>query len=560
VAGIIKMVQAMRHGVLPKTLNVDEPTPHVDWSEGAVSLLTEPRPWPAVDRPRRAGVSSFGISGTNAHVIIEQSPEPESVVAQHDDTRMATAWVLSARSGQALTNQATRLLDHAAGIEAVKGGLSPVDVGWSLVTTRSIFEHRAVVVGADRDALMAGLAGLAAGEPGANVTVGRAKSATKVVFVFPGQGSQALGMGAQLYERFPVFAKALEEVMHALDGHLRVPLRQVIWGDDAELLENTEFAQPALFAIEVALAALWRHWGVLPDVVMGHSVGEIAAAHVAGVLTLADAARLVAVRGRLMAALPSGGAMVAVAASEDEVTPLLTPGVSVAAINGLNAVVISGDAAAVSGLADQFTGQGRRVHRLAVSHAFHSVLMEPMTEEFARLLVGVAAEEPQISLVSNVTGQLAGPGYGSAPYWVEHVRQPVRFADGVRLAESLGAGVYLEVGPGAGLNAAVQQSLATEQAGSVVTLAKGQPEIDSLLSAAGQLFTTGVGVDWQAALGGLGARRVELPTYGFARRRYAGRGFGRWRSSLAGCGGGASRCGWGGADRLVVPGRPGMAG
>ena len=520
VAGVIKMVQAMRHGVLPKTLNVDVPTPHVDWSEGAVSLLTEPQPWPVVDRPRRAGVSSFGISGTNAHVIIEQSPEPESGVAQHDDAKTAAAWVLSARSSQALANQATRLLDHVAGVEAGTGSLSPVDVGWSLVSTRSVFEHRAVVVGADRDALMAGLARLAAGEPGANVAVGRAKSATKVVFVFPGQGSQALGMGAQLYERFPVFAKALEEVMHALDGHLRVPLRQVLWGDDAELLENTEFAQPALFAIEVALAALWRHWGVLPDVVMGHSVGEIAAAHVAGVLTLDDAARLVAVRGRLMAALPSGGAMVAVAASEDEVTPLLTPDVSVAAINGPNAVVISGDAAAVSSLADQFTGQGRRVHRLAVSHAFHSVLMEPMTEEFARLLVGVAAEEPQISLVSNVTGQLAGPGYGSAPYWVEHVRQPVRFADGVRLAESLGAGVYLEVGPGAGLNAAVQQSLATEQAGSVVTLAKGQPEIDSLLSAAGQLFTTGVGVDWQAALGGLGARRVELPTYGFARRRY----------------------------------------
>jgi len=520
VAGVIKMVQAMRHGVLPKTLNVDVPTPHVDWSEGAVSLLTEPRPWPVLDRPRRAGVSSFGISGTNAHVIVEQSPGPESVVAQHDDTKIATAWVLSARSGQALTNQATRLLDHAAGIEASEGGLSPVDVGWSLVSTRSIFEHRAVVVGADRDALLAGLAGLAADEPGANVTVGRAKSATKVVFVFPGQGSQALGMGAQLYERFPVFAKALEEVMHALDGHLRVPLRQVIWGDDAELLENTEFAQPALFAIEVALAALWRHWGVLPDVVMGHSVGEIAAAHVAGVLTLADAARLVAIRGRLMAALPPGGAMVAVAASEDEVTPLLTPDVSVAAINGPNAVVISGDAAAVNGLADQFTAQGRRVHRLAVSHAFHSVLMEPMTEEFARLLVGVAAEESQISLVSNVSGQLAGPGYGSAQYWVEHVRQPVRFTDGVRLAESLGAGVYLEVGPGAGLNAAVQQSLATEQAASIVTLAKGQPEIDSLLTAAGQLFTTGVGVDWQAVLGGLGARRVELPTYGFVRRRY----------------------------------------
>jgi polyketide synthase 7 len=553
VAGIIKMVQAMRHGVLPKTLHIDVPSPHVDWSEGAVSLLTESRPWPVEDRPRRAGVSSFGISGTNAHVIIEESPDPENVVVQQDDTKTATAWVISARSGPALANQATRLLAHVAR----DAGLSPVDVGWSLVSTRPVFEHRAVVVGADRDALMDGLAALAAGEPGANVAVGRTKSAAKTVFVFPGQGSQALGMGAQLYERFPVFAKALEEVMQALDGYLRVPLRQVIWGNDAELLENTEFAQPALFAIEVALAALWRHWGVLPDVVMGHSVGEIAAAHVAGVLTLGDAARLVAVRGRLMAALPPGGAMVAVAASEDEVTPLLTPGVSVAAINGPNAVVISGDAAAVSGLADVFAGQGRRVHRLAVSHAFHSVLMEPMTEEFARLLVGVAAEQPQISLVSNVTGQLAGSGYGTAQYWVEHVRQAVRFADSVRLAESLGAGVYLEVGPGAGLNAAVEQSLATGQAGSVVTLVKGQPEIDSVLSAAGQLFTTGVGVDWQAVFTGVGARRVELPTYGFVRRRF-------WLGAVgSGSGAGLRAVGLVGGDHPLlgaVVDRPDMGG
>ena len=542
VAGVIKMVQAIRHGMLPKTLHVDVPTPHVDWSEGAVSLLTESQPWPVVDRPRRAAVSAFGISGTNAHVIIEQSPDPESVVAQRDETKTATAWVISARSGQALTNQATRLLAHVAG----DTGLSPADVGWSLVRTRSVFENRAVVVGADREALMAGLAGLVSGEPGPNVAVGRAKSAAKTVFVFPGQGSQELGMGAQLYERFPVFAKALDEAMHALDGHLRVPLKQVMWGDDAQLLESTEFAQPALFAIEIALAALWQHWGVLPDVVMGHSVGEIAAAHVAGVLTLDDAVRLVAVRGRLMAALPPGGAMVAVAASEDEVAPLLTPGVSVAAINGPNAVVISGDAAAVSGLADQFTERGRRVHRLAVSHAFHSELMAPMTDELARLLVGVSAAQPRIDLVSNVTGQLAGPGYGSAQYWVEHVRQPVRFADGVRSAESLGAVVYLEVGPGAGLNAAVQQSLATEQASSVVTLAKGRPEIDSLLSAAGQLFSTGVGVDWQAALGGVGARRVELPTYGFVRRRF-------WLGALgSGSGAGVRAAGLVGGDHPLL--------
>ena len=399
---MIKMVQAIQHGVLPQTLHVDVPTPHVDWSAGAVSLLTESRPWPQGDGPRRAGVSSFGISGTNAHVILEQAPaEPplESVAPERDDA--LTAWVLSARSEQALTNQAQRLLAHLA----ANADLAAADVGWSLVTTRAVFEHRAVLVGADRGQLMAGLAELAAGEPGAGVVAGRARSPGKTVFVFPGQGSQRLGMGEQLYRRFPVFAQAFDEAVAALDAHLRLPLRQVMWGSDAALLQSTEFAQSALFAVEVALAALLRHWGVLPDVVTGHSVGEITAAHVAGCLSLEDAAKVVAARGRLMAALPPGGAMVAVAASEDEVAPLLTAGVSLAAVNGPNAVVISGAEAPVTELADRLAQQGRRVHRLAVSHAFHSVLMEPMLEEFAQLLAGVSAAQPRIELVSNLTGQ-----------------------------------------------------------------------------------------------------------------------------------------------------------
>ena len=257
VAGVIKMVQAIRHGVMPQTLHVDVPTPHVDWSAGAVSLLTEPRPWPAGDGPRRAGVSAFGISGTNAHVILEQAPvdeTPESVVIEPDS---ATAWVLSARSEQALTNQAKRLTAHLAG----NAELSSADVAWSLVTTRSVFEHRAVLVGADREHLMAELALLAAGEPGAGAVLGRAQTVGKTVFVFSGQGSQRLGMGEQLYGSFPVFAQTFDEVVAALDPHLRLPLRQVIWGSDAESLQSTEFAQPALFAVEVALAALLASLG-----------------------------------------------------------------------------------------------------------------------------------------------------------------------------------------------------------------------------------------------------------------------------------------------------------
>ncbi|OBH75549.1 polyketide synthase [Mycobacterium scrofulaceum] len=523
VAGVIKMVQAMRHGVMPKTLHVDVPSPHVDWSAGAVSVLTDPQPWPARDGQRRAGVSSFGISGTNAHVIVEEPPaEPETVAAQGDKPDTAIPWVVSARSAEALAAQAGRL---AAFLDA-EPALRAVDVGWSLATTRAVLEHRAVLMGGDRDALAAGLAGVASGAPGPGVAVGRSRSLGKRVFVFPGQGSQRLGMGRELYQRFPAFAQALDEALAAVDDHARLPLRDVMWGGDPDLLESTEFAQPALFVLEVALAALWRSWGVIPDVVIGHSVGEIAAACVAGVLSLPDAARLVVARGRLMAALPDGGVMVAVSATEAEVAPLLNGGVSLAAVNGPDAVVLSGERTAVTTVADRLADCGRRVRQLAVSHAFHSPLMEPMIEEFSAVLAGVSPGAPRIDLVSNVTGQLAGPGYLSADYWVEHVRRPVRFADGVRAAESLGVGAFVEVGPGAALLAAAEQSLAAAPAVAAVSMAKDRPEIDSLLAAAGELFVSGVAVDWAAVFAGLSAHRVDLPTYAFQRRRF-------WLSSEA---------------------------
>ena len=517
VAGVIKMIQGMRHGVMPKTLHVDVPSPHVDWSAGAVSLLTEPQPWPARDGQRRAGVSSFGISGTNAHVIVEQPPaEPEPFGKQDDRPDAVVAWVVSARSADALAAQARRLSAHLEDAP----GLRAVDVGWSLATTRAALEHRAVLVGGDRDTLMAGLAGVASGEAGAGVVVGRARPIGKRVFVFPGQGAQRLGMGRDLHRRFPVFAQAFDEAVAAVGAHTRLPLRDVMWGTDRELLEGTEFAQPALFVLEMALAALWRSWGVTPDAVIGHSVGEIAAACVAGVLSLPDAARVVAARGRLMAALPAGGVMVAVAASEVEVAALLSDAVSIAAVNGPDAVVLSGERAAVTAAADRLADCGRRVWQLAVSHAFHSPLMEPMIEEFSAVVAGISPGAPRIELVSNVTGQLAGPGYGSADYWVEHVRRPVRFVDGVRAAESLGASAFVEVGPGAALTAAVERSLAAEPAMSAVSMPKDRPEVDSLLLAAGQLFATGAEVDWAAVFAGLSAQRVDLPTYAFARRRF----------------------------------------
>ncbi len=516
VAGVIKMVQAMRHGVLPKTLHVDVPTPHVDWSAGAVSLLTEPRPWHVPGRPRRAGVSSFGISGTNAHVILEQAPVVESVVPEVASPTAASAvpWVLSARSEQALAGQAQRLLAFVA----ANPDLDPIDVGWSLVKTRAMFEHRAVVVGADRGALLAGLAALAAGESGAGVAVGRARSVGKTVFVFPGQGAQWVGMGAQLYAELPLFALAFDAVAEELDRHLRLPLRNVLWEGDEALLTSTEFAQPALFAIEVALATLLQHWGISPDFLIGHSVGEIAAAHLAGVLSLTDAAGLVAARGRLMAELPAGGVMV-VAASEEEVLPVLVDGANLAAVNAPHSVVVSGCEAAVSDIADHFARRGRRVHRLAVSHAFHSLLMEPMLAEFTRIAAGISVSKPRIPLVSNVTGQMAGAGYGDGQYWVEHARRPVRFVEGVQLLNAVGATRFVEVGPGGGLTALVEQSLPLGEALSVAMMRREHPEVSSVLGAVATLFTAGAQMDWPAVFGSPG-RRIELPTYAFQRQRY----------------------------------------
>ena len=433
IAGLLKTVLAIENAVIPPSLNYAEPSPEIDLEGLGLRIPTTPIPWSG-DGPRRAGVSSFGMGGTNAHLIVQAPPEQrKSMAGERKDA--PAAWVLSGRSQRALANQAARLLAHLADDAAPRVR----DVGWSLATTRSAFEHRAALVSADRDTLMAGLAALATGEPHPNLMLGRARPAGKTVFVFPGQGAQWLGMGAQLYDEFPVFTTAFDEAADALDAHLRLPLRDVMWGSDANLLGNTEFAQPALLAIEVALTALLRHWGVVPDVVMGHSVGEITAAYVAGVLSLTDAAKMVAVRGRLMGALPAGGVMVAVGAAEAEVASLLTDGVAIAAVNGPSAVVISGAEAPVAAIAEGLAHRGTRVHRLAVSHAFHSPLIEPMLEDFFAAVADVSPREPRIDLVSNVSGRPAGPGYGSARYWAEHARRPVRFLDGVHAAERLGA-------------------------------------------------------------------------------------------------------------------------
>lgn len=522
IAGLIKAVLMVERGSLLPSGGFTEPNPAIPFTELGLRVVDELQEWPVVaGRPRRAGVSSFGFGGTNAHVIVEEagSVGADTVSGRADvggSGGGVVAWVISGKTASALAAQAGRLGRYVR----ARPALDVVDVGYSLVSTRSVFDHRAVVVGQTRDELLAGLAGVVAGRPEAGVVCGVGKPAGKTAFVFAGQGSQWLGMGSELYAAYPVFAEALDAVVDELDRHLRYPLRDVIWGHDQDLLNTTEFAQPALFAVEVALYRLVMSWGVRPGLVLGHSVGELAAAHVAGALCLPDAAMLVAARGRLMQALPAGGAMFAVQAREDEVAPMLGHDVSIAAVNGPASVVISGAHDAVSAIADRLRGQGRRVHRLAVSHAFHSALMEPMIAEFTAVAAELSVGLPTIPVISNVTGQLVADDFASADYWARHIRAVVRFGDSVRSAHCAGASRFIEVGPGGGLTSLIEASLADAQIVSVPTLRKDRPEPVSVMTAAAQGFVSGMGLDWASVFSGYRPKRVELPRYAFQHQKF----------------------------------------
>jgi acyl transferase domain-containing protein len=488
VGGVIKMVMALQHGVAPKTLHVDEPTPHVDWASGSVELLTEPREWPAVNRPRRAAVSSFGISGTNAHTIIEQAPLADVPVVERKPLPLVPV-VLSGKTPDALRAQADRL--------AALAPTDLTDLAFSLATSRARWEHRAVVVAGDHEELAQELATLET----AAVVPGR------TAFLFTGQGSQRAGMGRELHEAFPVFAAAFDEVAALADVRL----------DDQELLDRTEFSQPALFALEVALFRLFESWGVRPDFLAGHSIGELAAAHVSGVLTLEDAATLVNARARLMQALPAGGAMVALQVTEGEVLPHLSDLVSIAAVNGPQSVVVAGDEDAVQQVIALFPD--RKSKRLSVSHAFHSPLMDGMLDEFLVVAKGMAFATPRIPIVSTLTGQLATTEELCSPeYWVRHVREAVRFADAVETLESAGVSTFLELGPDGVLTAMGAENVT--DAVLVPALRKDRPETRTVLQALGKAHVRGVPVDWAAFFAGTGAQRVDLPTYAFQHERF----------------------------------------
>ncbi|WP_432957893.1 type I polyketide synthase [Micromonospora haikouensis] len=535
VAGLVKMVMALRNGVMPETLHIDEPSKHVDWSAGAVSLLTESRPWPELGRPRRGGVSSFGVSGTNAHVILEEyrpqaaapdageavdteAAEAETAAAALVDSDV-TVWPVSARSKAALAGQAARLAAHVR----QHGDLAPAAVGWSLATTRSTFDHRAAVVGADAGELLAGLDALAAGQPAGNLVTGTVTgSGAGPVFVFPGQGAQSARMAAGLVGRAPVFDAKLAECQRALAPHLDVDLVSVLTGDDESWLERVEVVQPVLWAVGVALAAVWRAAGVVPDAVVGHSQGEIGAACVAGILSLEDAAKTVALRSRALAVLRGTGTMASVDLSADAVTERLAgfPGVGVAAVNGPGTVVVSGPPQPVADLVDACQADGIRARLIPVDYASHSAAVQDVAERLRADLADVAPQPGHTRLVSTLTGDWVDPATMTADYWYDNLRQTVQFDAAVRVAVAAGHTTFVEISPHPVLTMPVTAIL--DDAGvtghTLGSLRRGDDDPTRLLTNLATAHAIGLPVDLTKVLAE--AEVVPLPTYAFDHQRF----------------------------------------
>ncbi|MFG1879080.1 type I polyketide synthase [Sphaerisporangium sp. NPDC049003] len=579
VASMIKLVSALEHGVVPKTLHVDEPSGHVDWSAGSVELLTDTRPWPETGRPRRAALSSFGISGTNAHVIIEQPPAPSpdskpdlglgsesepspKAASPEPDTKPSPGggldnvpgggvlpWVVSARTPDALRDQARKLAEHLDRNPA----LEPASIGLSLVTTRTLFTHRAVLLG-NRDHLTEGLHALAEGRTHPALTLGTAAPTPRTAFLFTGQGSQHPGMSRELHQTFPAYATTFDQLTDTFDTRLNlpVPLREVILTTShTELLNQTLYTQPALFTLQISLAHLLATWGITPDVVTGHSIGAISAAHIAGILTLNDATTLIATRAHLMQTLPTGhGAMAAIQATEHETQTALHnhPNVTIAALNTPTSTVISGDYHQVHTVTEHFRAQGRKIKHLTVSHAFHSPHMDPILQPFRDAISTLTLTPPTIDYISDLTGQPADPHHITTPdYWTHHLRNPVRFHDAT---QHLNATTHLELGPDATLTPLLHDTLDTDIT-TAPLLRKDRPDTPTALTAAATAFTHGTPTNWTKLLPD--TPTTQLPTYAFQHERF-------WVNSPASGPGDAHGLGLGAADHPLLGAATTLAG
>jgi len=522
IAGLIKAVLALKHQEIPPHLHFQQPTPHLDWDHTPIQVPTALQPWSAGASPRIAGVSSFAFSGTNAHVVLAEAP---AQTVEPTPERPFHLLTLSAKSADALKQMVNQYHQYVETHPEVSIG----DLCLTTNEGRSHFEHRLGVVTSSRSFLVAQLEELSQGQLPTGAVQGMASEPPKIAFLFTGQGSQYPGMGRQLYETQPVFKDALDRCSQLLEPYLDQPLLSVLYPAEGEAspLDQTAYTQPALFALEYALAQLWLSWGVYPDVVMGHSVGEYVAACIAGVFSLEDGLKLIAERGRLMQALPSTGTMVVVMASESEVRSLMGTAYkdcAIAAINGPQNVVVSGPKAALEPFCQTLEQKGIKVTPLTVSHAFHSPLMEPMLADFRAVAATVKYQTPQVDIVSNLNGQLVSDAEIANPdYWCRHILQPVRFADSIRTLQAQGYADFLEIGPKPVLAGMAYHCLTPDTPESTVlspSLRRGQEDWQVILSTLAQLYSRGALVKWEAIAQGYSYRRLPLPTYPFQRQWY----------------------------------------
>jgi acyl transferase domain-containing protein/acyl carrier protein len=521
VAGLIKLVLALHHGSIPPHLNFTTPSPHIPWGELPLQVSTALKPWQPIDGRRIGGISSFGFSGTNAHLIVEEPPAPVAPVSQHS---ARTCWLLamSARNVEALRQLAQR---YALAVrDATESEIA--DICFTASVGRAHFPERATILAHSAAELRSGLQALANGDhaDGLNTSHVSEQDRPRVAFLFTGQGSQYSGMARELYDASPVFRGALDRCAQLLDQHLGRPLLDVLFGTSSldPVIDETGFAQPALFAVEYALTELWRSWGIVPNTVMGHSVGEYVAACIAGVFTLDEGLRLIARRGQLMQSLPAGGTMAAIFAPEQEVLEALhnCAGLSIAAVNGPEQTVISGPATAVQEVCSVFSSRGIRCQPLAVSHAFHSELMEPMLDELEHVLARAKLAPPQLALISNLTGQMVqGAAITEPSYWRRHARNPVRFADGLKsLAQR--ADCLMEIGPHPILSSFAAATFGDGGPRRIASLRKGSSDWEQMLRALSAAYLAGVQIHWRGVYEGSTQQIRDLPSYPFQRQRY----------------------------------------